>query len=150
MRANEFSEARGLAPTKPYDDLMANMGYFMSLNTVKLQQDAVDSNAQQELANMQQQFRKPILNGMSFFDVNRDIKLSLLMIFSASFIVFVLPETILNIYKSSFSEDLQQENRPTYLLDIFFLLKITHYSSNYLAYLTLITFGKIKIKKNIF
>lgn len=82
---------------------------------------------------------------------NRDIKLSLLMIFSASFIVFVLPETILNIYKSSFSEDLsQQENRPTYLLDIFFLLKITHYSSNYLAYLTLITFGKIKIKKNIF
>ena len=76
MRANEFSEARGLAPTKPYDDLMANMGYFMSLNTVKIQQDAVDSDAQQELANMQQQFRKPILNGMSFFDVNRDVKLS--------------------------------------------------------------------------
>lgn len=76
MRANEFSEARGLAPTKPYDDLMANMGYFMSLNTVKIQQDAVDSNAQQELANMQQQFRKPILNGMSFFDVNRDMKIS--------------------------------------------------------------------------
>jgi hypothetical protein len=70
------AEARGLAPTKPYDDLMANMGYFMSLNTVKIQQDAVDSNAQQELANMQQQFRKPILNGMSFFDVNRDMKIS--------------------------------------------------------------------------
>jgi len=70
------AEARGLAPTKPYDDLMANMGYFMSLNTVKIQQDAVDSNAQQELANMQQQFRQPILNGMSFFDVNRDIKIS--------------------------------------------------------------------------
>ena len=68
MRANEFSEARGLAPTKPYDDLMANMGYFMSLNTMKIQQDAVNSNAQQELANMQQQFRKPILNGMNFFE----------------------------------------------------------------------------------
>lgn len=76
MRANEFSEARGLAPTKPYDDLMANMGYFMSLNTVKIQQDAIDSDARQELANMQQQFRQPILNGMSFFDVNRDIKIS--------------------------------------------------------------------------
>lgn len=70
------AEARGLAPTKPYDDLMANMGYFMSLNTVKIQQDAVDGDAQQELANMQQQFRKPILNGMSFFDVNRDMKIS--------------------------------------------------------------------------
>ena len=68
MRANEFSEARGLAPTKPYDDLMANMGYFMSLNTMKIQQDAVNSDAQQELANMQQQFRKPILNGMNFFE----------------------------------------------------------------------------------
>jgi hypothetical protein len=74
--AGMMDEARGLAPTKPYDDLMANMGYFMSLNTVKIQQDAVDGNAQQELANMQQQFRKPILNGMSFFDVNRDVKLS--------------------------------------------------------------------------
>jgi len=74
--AGMMDEARGLSPTKPYDDLMANMGYFMSLNTVKIQQDAVDSNAQQELANMQQQFRKPILNGMSFFDVNRDIKMS--------------------------------------------------------------------------
>jgi hypothetical protein len=72
----DVAEARGLAPTKPYDDLMANMGYFMSLNTVKIQQDAIDSDAQQELANMQQQFRKPILNGMSFFDVNRDIKIS--------------------------------------------------------------------------
>jgi hypothetical protein len=72
----DVAEARGLAPTKPYDDLMANMGYFMSLNTVKIQQDAVDSNAQQELANMQQQFRQPILNGMSFFDVNRDTKIS--------------------------------------------------------------------------
>ena len=74
--SQDMAEARGLAPTKPYDDLMANMGYFMSLNTVKIQQDAVDSDAQQELANMQQQFRKPILNGMSFFDVNRDIKMS--------------------------------------------------------------------------
>ena len=74
--AGMMEESRGLAPTKPYDDLMANMGYFMSLNTVKIQQDAVDSNAQQELANMQQNFRKPILNGMSFFDVNRDVKLS--------------------------------------------------------------------------
>jgi GNAT superfamily N-acetyltransferase len=74
--AGMMDEARGLAPTKPYDDLMANMGYFMSLNTVKIQQDAVDNDAQQELANMQQQFRKPILNGMSFFDVNRDIKMS--------------------------------------------------------------------------
>jgi hypothetical protein len=62
------SEARGLAPTKPYDDLMANMGYFMSLNTMKIQQDAIDSDSQQELEKMQQQFRKPILNGMSFFD----------------------------------------------------------------------------------
>jgi len=74
--AGIMDEERGLAPTKPYDDLMANMGYFMSLNTVKIQQDAVDNDAQQALADMQQQFRKPILNGMSFFDVNRDTKIS--------------------------------------------------------------------------
>jgi GNAT superfamily N-acetyltransferase len=74
--AGIMDEERGLAPTKPYDDLMANMGYFMSLNTVKIQQDAVDNDAQQALADMQQQFRKPILNGMSFFDVNRDLKMS--------------------------------------------------------------------------
>jgi len=70
------AEARGLAPTKPYDDLLANMGFFMSLNTVKIQQDAVDNTAQQELAVMQQQFRKPILNGMTFFDVHKDMKLT--------------------------------------------------------------------------
>jgi len=74
--AGMMDEERGLSPTKPYDDLMANMGYFMSLNTVKIQQDAVDSDAQQALADMQKQFRQPILNGMSFFDVNRDVKLS--------------------------------------------------------------------------
>jgi hypothetical protein len=76
LQKQTMSEARGLAPTKPYDDLMANMGYFMSLNTVKIQQDAVNNDAQQALADMQQQFRKPILNGMSFFDVNRDPKMS--------------------------------------------------------------------------
>jgi hypothetical protein len=75
---------------------------------------------------------------------NRDIKLSLLMIFSASFIVLVLPETILNIYSQN------EKLRQFYLLDIFFLLKIIQLSSNFLAYLTLITFGKVKIKKNIF
>ena len=80
---------------------------------------------------------------------NRDIKLSLLMVFSASFIVFVLPETILNIYHNNLNEDLLNK-RQIYLLDLFFLLKIIHYSSNYLAYLTLITFGKIKMKKNAF
>ena len=66
------------------------------------------------------------------------------MIFSASFIVLVLPETILNIYSQN------EKLRQFYLLDIFFLLKIIQLSSNFLAYLTLITFGKVKIKKNIF
>lgn len=74
--AGMMDESRGLAPTKPYDNLMANMGYFMSLNTVKIQQDAVDSNAQQELANMQKQFRQPIMNGMTFFEIVKDPKLS--------------------------------------------------------------------------
>lgn len=78
---------------------------------------------------------------------NRDIKLSLLMVFSASFIVFVLPETILNIYQNSLREDYYLDKTQIYLMDLFFLLKTIHYSSNYLAYLTLITFGKIKIKK---
>lgn len=117
--------------------------------------------------------------------LNSDIKLALLMMFSASFLVLVLPEALLNIYKyhhfsSMFNENLfNSENlfsfksiylnkkslNPTQsnifknicdkyyfdklhsLLDIFLILKLMNYSSNFLAYLTLTKFGKVKLKK---
>jgi hypothetical protein len=66
------TEARGLAPVNPYVELMQSLGWFMSMNTAKIQQDAVDSAAQQELKIMQQQFNKPIINGKSFAEILGD------------------------------------------------------------------------------
>jgi hypothetical protein len=66
------AEARGLAQVNPYVELMQSLGFFMSMNTAKIQQDAVDSAAQQELQSMQQQFSSPIINGKSFFEVIND------------------------------------------------------------------------------
>jgi hypothetical protein len=80
MRINEIinsgvqgvSEARGLAQVNPYVELMQSLGFFMSMNTVKIQQDAIDSTAQRELKAMQQQFNSPVVNGKSFFEVMND------------------------------------------------------------------------------
>lgn len=70
--SESVAEARGLAPVNPYIELMQSLGWFMSMNTAKIQQDAVDSAAQQELKIMQQQFNKPIINGKSFADILSD------------------------------------------------------------------------------
>ena len=83
---------------------------------------------------------------------NRDIKLFLLMIFSISFIVLVLPDTLLNIYKhyliSMPANDhrLHLINRLYLLLNVFYLLKLINYSSNFLVYFTLVTFSSTKKK----
>ena len=81
---------------------------------------------------------------------NRDIKLFLLMIFSISFIVLVLPDTLLNIYKHYLmslpgsANRLHLINRLYLLLNIFYLLKLVNYSSNFLVYFTLVTFSSNK------
>lgn len=121
---------------------------------------------------------------------NRDIKLALLMIFSGAFLVFVLPETLLNIYQywsttdeedhvrrllnissssvlviDSLQENLGQDATATsklaearrllchgsrirrklsFFLDLFHMLKLLYFSSNFLAYLTLTTFSRVK------
>jgi hypothetical protein len=105
---------------------------------------------------------------------NRDIKLALLMVFSASFIVFVLPEVLLNIYEYQYVAsngyiknifDTHDNSSSVFdsarfyheiknfcvyfkklrnLKDAFILLKLINYSSNYMAYLTLVTFSRRK------
>jgi hypothetical protein len=77
----EFAEYRqgvteeikeGLAPRNPYVELLIDLSWFMSMNTQQIQQDAIDSAAQQELAVMQRQLRSPIINGKSFSEVIAD------------------------------------------------------------------------------
>lgn len=107
---------------------------------------------------------------------NRDIKLALLMIFSGAFLIFVLPETLLNIYKfhrrlnydefsysfvvnSSSSANVADDfcrlytfnMRLNLFLDVFHMLKLLYFSSNFLAYLTLTTFGHVprRIEKQL-
>lgn len=119
---------------------------------------------------------------------NRDIKLALLMIFSGAFLVFVLPEILLNIYlywsltneedqvwqflnassssssssyissleKSTVDDDKlaasvrlvcqgsQLRSKLSLFLDLFHMLKLLYFSSNFLAYLTLTTFSRVK------
>ena len=67
--AEEVDEARGLAPVSPYVDLLTSLAWFAGMQTAKIAQDAIDNTASQELKTMQQQFIKPILNGMTLHDV---------------------------------------------------------------------------------
>jgi hypothetical protein len=64
-----MAEARGLAPVSPYVDLLTSLAWFAGMQTAKIAQDAVDNDAAKELKTMQQQFLKPILNGMTLHDV---------------------------------------------------------------------------------
>ena len=86
----------------------------------------------------------------------RDIKLGLLMLFSTSFLVLVLPEELLNIYVNYLNSNSRKvlcyfnsfnTNRLEFFFNLFYLLKLINYSSNYFAYLTLITFSQVKLKK---
>jgi hypothetical protein len=54
---------------KEYSSLLGDLAFFTSLNTSMIQQDANDNDSKEELKLMQQQFRKPILNGMTFHEV---------------------------------------------------------------------------------
>ena len=52
-----------------YQDLLADFGMFITLNTSKISSYGIDQTSQQELTLMQSQFKKPIINGESFVDV---------------------------------------------------------------------------------
>ena len=74
----------------------------------------------------------------------RDLKIFLLMIYSISYLVFVLPETLIKIYnyKHTITVSLNYSKShmsSVVLLSVFYQLKLIYYSSNFLAYLTLVT-----------
>lgn len=52
-----------------YVAMLNELHMFMTLNTAKIQQYAVNAQATSELAKMQEQFRKPILNGKTIGDL---------------------------------------------------------------------------------
>lgn len=78
------------------------------------------------------------------------------MLFSISFLILVLPETLLKIYRFYFFSDNLSSgefgcqknglNKLRILFDIFFMLKLLNYSSNYFVYLTLNTYSKVSYK----
>ncbi|CAF0844633.1 unnamed protein product [Brachionus calyciflorus] len=91
----------------------------------------------------------------------REIKLVLLMLFSISFLILVLPEALLKVYLFHFFDvtslledfyniDLFCKNyrsiRLNILFDLFFILKLLNYSANFLVYLTLNTYSKVRFK----
>lgn len=65
MKLNEIliNEATS-SDVKQYVELFSDLGTFLSLNTSHITQDAKDEQSKSELKLMQQQFRKPIINGM--------------------------------------------------------------------------------------
>lgn len=67
MRAKEFTtEVAGLSNLTFYISLVNSMANFIELITSSMDTDARDDNAKQEIAMMQQQFRKPIVRTMDF------------------------------------------------------------------------------------
>jgi hypothetical protein len=126
---------------------------YISVSTTQEESRSVDSRSVKKFTRIKktQAFRNRA-------KLNKDIKLILLMSFSASFLLFVMPEGLLNIYQYHFIRNQAAAasvnpidtaaylNMFNFLHEIFFMLKLVNYSSNFLAYLTLATFSKVKLK----
>jgi hypothetical protein len=54
-------------------DFFLELGFFLSLNLAKVQQEAKDSNSLTELNLMMQNVRKPLINGKNIFELNKEI-----------------------------------------------------------------------------
>ncbi len=72
----------------------------------------------------------------------KDIKIFLLMIYSISYLVFVLPETLVKFYY--FNSVVFSSRISELFLIVLYPLKLLYYSSNFLAYLTLVILTRKK------
>jgi len=54
-------------------DFFLELGFFLSLNLAKVQQEAKDSNSLTELNLMMQTISKPLINGKNIFELNKEI-----------------------------------------------------------------------------
>ena len=52
-----------------YTNLLADFGFFITMNTARIHDYAVDQTATQELKAMQAQFKQPIVNGKTFVEI---------------------------------------------------------------------------------
>ena len=67
MRAKDFiTEGIDL---QGYANLLAEFGFFITMNTARIHDYAVDQTAVQELKSIQVQFKQPIVNGKTFVEV---------------------------------------------------------------------------------
>lgn len=57
---------------KDVREFLTDFGWLVSMNFSQITQQAVDEDAERELNDMMKQIRKPILNGMNYFDFIRD------------------------------------------------------------------------------
>lgn len=104
----------------------------------------------------------------------REIKLVLLMLFSLSFLILVIPEALLKIYLFHYFDISElinsfegispkklsnrteiilelfcqnyRSNRLNILFDVLYIVKLMNYSANILVYLTLTSYSKVKFK----
>lgn len=67
---NQINES---ANKKFIEEFMLDFGFFITLNLAKCVDLAVDESAKQELTNMMRNFRKPIINGLSYTELIEDI-----------------------------------------------------------------------------
>lgn len=54
-------------------DLINDFGFFLTLNLSQVTKMGVDSTATNELNDMMSNIRKPIINGMSFIEITKDV-----------------------------------------------------------------------------
>lgn len=72
MRVSELFEADQLAN---YLAMCNDLGFFMTLNTSKLNSYGKDADGAKELSAMMAQFRKPILNGKTITDLLGELRM---------------------------------------------------------------------------
>jgi hypothetical protein len=64
-----FKIYESFSPTKDYINFLTDVGFFITLNTTHLSQYAIDA---EKIKEMQQQFRKPVINGLKFSELLND------------------------------------------------------------------------------
>ena len=57
---------------KTFDEYIDEFGFFITLNLSQVTKTGKDSNSSDELSNMMKNVRKPLINGLSFFDIIND------------------------------------------------------------------------------
>lgn len=58
---------------KYVNDFLNEFGFFITLNISQISTMGIDNNANSELSLMQKNLRNPIINGMTYFEITKDV-----------------------------------------------------------------------------